>query len=78
MILYSVIPMEDVFQGMDSFAPNYMEISHQGVMMQVEPISGFQARIVRLLSCNPQDYLKEQYTPGSVIAYSPDLPRSIV
>ncbi|MEW9697660.1 YlzJ-like family protein [Paenibacillus sp. SI8] len=72
MIHYSVIPMEDIFQGMDTYVPNYLEISHQGVMMQIEPISGYQARIVRLFSCNPQDYLKEQYAPGTVIAYSPD------
>lgn len=71
MIHYSVIPMDVIFQGMDTFEPKYMEIEHGGVTMQIEPISGFQARIVRLFSCNPQDYLNAQYTPGTIISYSP-------
>ncbi|NEW05607.1 hypothetical protein GK047_06180 [Paenibacillus sp. SYP-B3998] len=71
MIHYSVIPMEDIFHRMDDYTPNYLEITHQGVSMQIELINSFQARIVRLYSCNPQDYLKEQYTPGTLIAYSP-------
>ncbi|MFC5448401.1 YlzJ-like family protein [Paenibacillus aestuarii] len=73
MIHYSIVPLEDIYQGMDSFAPNYMEITVQGVTMQVEPVGGFQARIVRLHSCNPQDYLNTRYAPGTMITYSPDL-----
>jgi hypothetical protein len=76
MIHYSVVPMEDIFQGMDTYVPNYIEISHLGVMMQIEPISGSQARIVRLYSCNPQDYLNTKYAPGTVIGYSPAFAQS--
>ncbi|TXK81924.1 YlzJ-like family protein [Paenibacillus sp. N3.4] len=71
MIHYSVIPMDVIFEGMESFEPRYMEIEQGGVFMQIEPINGFQARIVRLYSCNPQDYLNAHYTPGTIISYSP-------
>lgn len=72
MIHYSVVPMDVIFQGIESYEPAFLEIDHGGIKMQIEPISGFQARIVRLLSCNPQDYLNEQYAPGTIISYRPD------
>ncbi|UJF35395.1 YlzJ-like family protein [Paenibacillus hexagrammi] len=71
MIHYSVIPMDVIFEGMDTYSPEFVEIEHQGVTLQVEPMDAKQARIVRLLSGNPQDYMKEQYTPGTVISYIP-------
>ncbi|NQX65823.1 YlzJ-like family protein [Paenibacillus alba] len=71
MIHYSVVPMEVIFDGMESYAPKYLEVEQGGISMQIEPIDGFQARIVRLYSCNPQDYLNNQYAPGTIISYSP-------
>lgn len=71
MIHYSVVPMEVIFQGIETYEPSFLEIDQGGVKMQIEPISGFQARIVRLLSCNPQDYLNVQYAPGTIISYRP-------
>ncbi|NQX57330.1 YlzJ-like family protein [Paenibacillus qinlingensis] len=73
MIHYSVIPMEVIFEGFDAFSPQYLDIEVDGMMMQIEPLSGYQARIVRLYSCNPQDYLNEHYMPGSLISYQPQL-----
>lgn len=71
MIHYSVIPSDVIFQGMDTFEPAYVEIEYNGIKMQIEPMKDYQARIIRIYSSDPQDYLKEQYTPGTVIAYSP-------
>lgn len=71
MIHYSVIPMDVIFQGVETYEPKFLEIDQDGVKMQVEPISGFQARIIRLYSCNPQDYLNDRYAPGTIISYSP-------
>lgn len=73
MIHYSVIPMEVIFEGYDSFSPEYVDIQQDGFMMQIEPLSGYQARIVRLYSCNPQDYLNEYYAPGTIISYRPQI-----
>ncbi|MBP1991276.1 YlzJ-like family protein [Paenibacillus eucommiae] len=71
MIYYSVIPSEVIFQGMEDFHPHYEEIQLNGLTMQVEPIGSNQARIVRLISTNPQDYINPRYTPGTMIEYSP-------
>lgn len=73
MTLYTPIPLETVFAGMDEFKPRYMNIRLNGIDMQVEMINGIQARIVRLLSGNPNDYLNPAYAPGAVIEFQPAL-----
>jgi len=73
MIHYSVVPMDVVFAGMENFVPSYIDIEHGGVSMQVEPLNGYQARIVRLISGNPQHYLDGRYAPGTIINFSPAL-----
>ena len=73
MTHYSVIPIEDIFQDYNKFAPVYEDIELNGCLMQIEPLSGYQARIIRLYSCNPQDYLNEKYAPGTMISYRPHM-----
>jgi hypothetical protein len=70
MTLYTILPLETVFAGMDKVEQEeYVEVSINGVTMQVKPINAQQASIVRLLSCNPQDYLNPQYSPGRIIEF---------
>jgi hypothetical protein len=73
MIHYSVVPMEVIFAGMEEFAPKYVDLRMDGYEMQVEPINDQQARIVRLNSMNPQDYLNPRLAPGTIIEYGPRL-----
>lgn len=70
MTLYTIIPMETVLAGMDKVEQEeYVEVSINGVTMQIKPINAQQASIVRLLSGNPQDYLNPQYAPGRIIEF---------
>jgi hypothetical protein len=71
MILYSVIPTEVIFEGMENFNPQYEEIQWNGLTMQIEHVNHNQAKIVKLISTNPQDYLNPNYAPGTVIAFNP-------
>jgi hypothetical protein len=71
MTLYSVIPTEVIFHGMEQYNPHYEDIELHGVSMQVERISYNEARIVRLYSVNPQDFLKPELCPGTLIVYGP-------
>jgi len=71
MTIYSIMPEETVFGGWDDFNPQYMDLTVNGVQMQVEMLNGTQARIVRLLSNNCYDYLNPTYSPGSVIEFAP-------
>jgi hypothetical protein len=74
MIHYSVVPEEQIFEGMDDFKPQYEEIRINGCIMQVQQLNGHEAQIVRLISPNPQDYLNPAYAPGQTIKFSPFLP----
>jgi hypothetical protein len=69
MIIYSAMPLELVYQGFDEFDPQYEEVEHNGMSMIIEPSGPYQGKIVRLLSCNPQDYLNPSHTPGTVIHF---------
>lgn len=69
MILYTVVPLEMVLEGMDQFNPRYEEIDWQGIKLVVEPQGSFQAKIVRLVSPNPRDYLNPLLAPGNVIHF---------
>ncbi|WP_422879886.1 YlzJ-like family protein [Moorella stamsii] len=37
----------------------------------MEPLSFNQARVVRLISTNPADYLAGPYQPGAVLEFAP-------
>ncbi|SDC88178.1 YlzJ-like protein [Paenibacillus sp. UNCCL117] len=75
MIHYTVLPMEAVREGIDSPPPSShlqtMEISLGGVTMQVQPLNASQAAIVRLISCDLQDYLNPRLAPGQIIEFQP-------
>lgn len=73
MTLYTPIPLETVYEGMDDYRPQYMNIRLNGIDMQVEMINGVQAKIVRLFSSNPNDFLNQAYAPGAVIEFRPTL-----
>lgn len=73
MIIYSVMPMEAIMKNMDQMEYNYTETEIEGVRMVVEQVpQSAEAKIVRLLSPNPQDYLNPRYSPGQKIYFRPD------
>jgi hypothetical protein len=71
MILYSVVPPETVWPQNEKFSPNYIDITVNGTGMQVEPVDLGRAKIVRLYSANPEDYMNPRLAPGSIIEWKP-------
>jgi len=68
LILYTPLPLEQVFQGIEDLqAPH--EITLGDVTMQVELLPNAQARIVRLISPRPSDYLNGAYAPGTIVQF---------
>jgi hypothetical protein len=65
--------MEVIFAGMETQTYDYYELTVDGITMQVEKVGLNQAKIVRLLSCRPDDYLNAAYTPGTMIQFHPSL-----
>ncbi|PYI50430.1 YlzJ-like family protein [Paenibacillus flagellatus] len=71
MILYTQVPLESVLDGLEEMCDNCIEVTVGGVLMQVEPISPYQGKVVRLLSPDPMHYLNPAFAPGQMIAFRP-------
>ncbi|MGB9859067.1 MAG: YlzJ-like family protein [Moorellaceae bacterium] len=71
MIIYSPMAPDLIWEGAEQFCPIYEEISFGRVTLVVEPKGFHQARVVRLLSTDPADYLYGPYQPGKIITFVP-------
>ena len=72
-LLYTSVPLEQVFEDKAKAEPAYEEIQLEGKTLIVEPTGPYEGKLVRLISSNADDYLDPNYQPGSVIKYSPSL-----
>ncbi len=67
-MLYTIISHESIFaNGTElNFSKAKTEwIEHEGNWIQVEK-NNDQKKVVRLISTNPNDYLADEYQPGSI------------
>ncbi|MCL6477010.1 MAG: YlzJ-like family protein [Peptococcaceae bacterium] len=68
MILWTPMQLELVLEGLEDMCPpEYSHVSHRGVPMLVERTRSGGYKIARLLSTDPADYLKLEYTPGNCL-----------
>ncbi|MBP2642225.1 MAG: YlzJ-like protein [Firmicutes bacterium] len=70
MLFWSVVPLEMVLYDAER-PPIYEELMYQGVQVLAEKLSPTQSRIVRILSTEPNDFLREELQPGTVMTYQP-------
>jgi len=73
MTLYTVMPMDQVWEGTWNVSPQLHELRQGGMLMQVEPLENGRAKIVRLLHCPLKCYLDPALSPGAIIPYLPGL-----
>ncbi|CEP66809.1 YlzJ-like protein [Moorella glycerini] len=71
MYIYSPMPWELIWEGAENFCPRRQEIKVGHLTLEIEPLSFNQARVVRLISTNPADYLAGPYQPGAVLEFAP-------
>lgn len=70
MILYTIIPLETVLDGSVSYTPLYSELAlKNGGTLLVEKHGPNSARVVRLISSNPLDYLDPHLLPGKIVDF---------
>jgi hypothetical protein len=70
MVHYAALPVELIFTEELNQSSNYVEITYKGVKMIVEPIGFGKAKILRLLSTDPEHYLNPEFQPGLNITVS--------
>lgn len=69
MILYTPMQLELVFAGMEEQqVSTEREVVINNSTLIVKDSSPGKARVVRLISTNPYDYLKPEYMPGAEIS----------
>lgn len=66
MIMYTVIPIEEIFD--DEESPSLMAAHVMGCSVLIEPLGDGRGRIERILSTNPDDYLNSRIQPGSIVS----------
>ncbi|MFD0869125.1 Uncharacterised protein [Chlamydia abortus] len=71
MTIHSIVPLDLVMEGSEEADYSFEQIQVQGVEMQVQRLSANQAKIIRLLSPNVNDYLNPAYAPGTIITFTP-------
>lgn len=71
MTMYSVIPEEEIFKGSGEENYRFVDMTLEGIPLQVQLMGDSHAKIVRLYSTNPNDYLNPRLAPGTVIRFTP-------
>lgn len=72
MVLWTIIPMEIVLDGMSDDAQlQYEELQYGSARLMVERTGATQCRVVRIVSTDPNDYLRPEIQPGAMILFQP-------
>lgn len=69
--IYLPLPLEAVYEGWENKTPQYKELDVGGAKLLVEPMGMDRCRVVRLISTNPADYLKNEFQPGAEFQFTP-------
>lgn len=68
MILYSIVPVEVVFDSTNNCDEyNFMEIEYEGEKVVVTQLSNRKYKVDRLISTSPKAYLNPKLMPGQII-----------
>ncbi|WP_256761316.1 YlzJ-like family protein [Cohnella sp. WQ 127256] len=71
MTIYTSMPIELVLDGIQQEPGPFVDVTVQGMTMQLIPVAPGIGRIVRLLAAPLDCYLLSQYAPGQMVCYSP-------
>ncbi|RAP76203.1 YlzJ-like family protein [Paenibacillus montanisoli] len=69
MTIYSTMPLELVYDGMNNQPGPYVSVTVGEVQLQIEAVSPGIGRIVRLLDGPLDAYLRPELSPGTLVAF---------
>jgi ribosomal protein S12 len=70
-MLYTIIPVESIFESETDIQEDVhdeVEIGESGASLMVQSLPGGKYKVIRIISTDPQDYLKPQWQPGTIIS----------
>lgn len=73
-MLYTIIPIEFIFDsdsenGLTDGSLGEVELRQGTVSLVAKSLPGGQYKITRIISTDPQDYLKPKWQPGTLISF---------
>ena len=72
MTLWSIVPVETILDTVTT-SPAYEEIECGGMKCLVEKTGPTECRVVRLLTTDPNEYLRNELQPGTILTYETTL-----
>lgn len=73
MTLWTILPTEMILSNVDTQATVYEEVTCNNMKLIVEKVGSTQYMVSRLLTTDPQDYLRPEMQPGTILTYKPIL-----
>ena len=67
MLIYTIVPIEEVLKGLEDSRRELIDIEINGIPIQVERTSPTSGQIVRVFSSEPQDFLDPNLQPGITV-----------
>lgn len=68
MILYTMIPYEQVFPESGEMSANHVMLSYKGIPVMAEWTEHHEYRVIRVMSTDPNHYMDPDCMPGSKIS----------
>jgi hypothetical protein len=72
MTLWTILPTEMILSNMN-IPTVYEEVTCNNMKLLVEKVGSTQYMVSRLLTTDPQDYLRPEMQPGTILTYKPIL-----
>lgn len=69
--MWTIIPPELIWEGVEVKPKQLQEMTWRGAKVLVEPIAFTRGKIVQLLSTEPNDFLRPDLQPGSIVELLP-------
>ena len=67
-MIYSIFTVETIFSDWDQYDPQYEEMElEKGITLSVERVDPQQVRVNRIISSNPQVFLRNDILPGTIV-----------
>ena len=71
MILYTIVPQEQIFPTEQAVYSKQQLIQYNGIPVIVEQEEDHSLRIVKVVSSDPSHFLREDCCPGTKISFLP-------
>lgn len=71
MILYTIVPPEHIYPQDFEALSGQMMMNYNGIPLLVEKEEGFSYRVVKIVSSDPNHFLRDDCCPGTRISFSP-------